>query len=366
MNNANELVGGDSYKTYPKKILFLSNLPTPYQLDFFDEVNHNHSVLSIFLWKKEENRDWTLSERPWIKTLADQVVEPSWQKLSTQIKDFMPDAVIVGGYKLPLANRLKFYCLTKNIPYFYWLEKPLPSEWWKRLLRSIAWRFTLPFASGIFGIDSEAVRVYGRYNKNCVKLPYSIDVSKYVSPQKKNAKAPIRCIYVGQFIERKGLNELLNAFSLISNDSATLTLAGSGVLSPLVGEYCHKYNHIRDLGFVNPSDLPLLFSEYDLFILPSKHDGWAVVIAEAMACGLPVIGTSSTGAFADLVIPNKCGIECLVNSESIRNAILFYVNNPKSLDKHGDIAKEVVVESLANSKNAAKKLIDTVFFKPKL
>lgn len=230
-----------------------------------------------------------------------------------------------------------------------------------KLLRSIVWRLTLPFASGIFAIDSEAVRVYGKYNKNCINLPYSIDASKYVSRKKRYVISPIRCIYVGQYIERKGLPELLNAFSLIPNNLATLTLAGSGILKPLVDECCHKYDHIKDLGFVDPADLPLLFSEYDLFILPSKHDGWAVVVAEAMACGLPVIGTSSTGAFADLVIPGNCGVECNVNSESIRNAILFYANNPEFLVKHGDIAQKTIVQSLANSKNAAKELLDAIF-----
>ena len=39
------------------------------------------------------------------------------------------------------------------------------------------------------------------------------------------------------------------------------------------------------------SDIPSFLTEYDVFILPSKHDGWGVVIAAAMAAGLFILGT---------------------------------------------------------------------------
>ena len=61
MNNTNELIGDDLGKMHPKKILFISNLPTPYQLDFFDEIADHHNILAIFLWKK--SRGWAVNKQ---------------------------------------------------------------------------------------------------------------------------------------------------------------------------------------------------------------------------------------------------------------------------------------------------------------
>jgi glycosyltransferase involved in cell wall biosynthesis len=76
-----------------------------------------------------------------------------------------------------------------------------------------------------------------------------------------------------------------------------------------------------------------LYSKYDVLIIPSNHDGWAVVVAEAMASGLAIIGTKKTGAFEDLVLKNDCGLTCKVNKVSIISAVEKYIENVKMLQK---------------------------------
>jgi len=56
-----------------------------------------------------------------------------------------------------------------------------------------------------------------------------------------------------------------------------------GAERPLAGEQ----TDVHDKGFVQPSDLPNIFAQAGVFILPSRYEPWGVVIGEALASGLP-------------------------------------------------------------------------------
>jgi glycosyltransferase involved in cell wall biosynthesis len=65
------------------------------------------------------------------------------------------------------------------------------------------------------------------------------------------------------------------------------------------------------MGFQLVDSLPTIFGQANCFVLPSRHDGWGVVINQAIAAGLPVIATRAVGAAIDLVEHqiNGCVIE---------------------------------------------------------
>ena len=54
-------------------------------------------------------------------------------------------------------------------------------------------------------------------------------------------------------------------------------------------------------GFQAPESLPAFFAEADIFVLPSRYDGWGVVVNQALGAGLPVICSDAVGAAEDLV-----------------------------------------------------------------
>ena len=340
-----------------KRILLLSNLPTPYQLDYLEQLSQLAEVLAVFLSSSEANRDWTLSSRAWMRVLKDGDIVTKWNELLPELAEFKPSHVIVGGYRLPLANRLKLYCWQNSVQYYYWLEKPLPAEGIRAILRSLVWRVTLPFSDGVLCIGSEAVQAYGKYAHKTFNLPYSIDISRYRVREPRMPEGVLRCLFVGQYIERKGVRELLEAFASISPGVAELTMVGSGDLLPLVEKFAGRNANIRNRGFVEPAALAELFAAHDVFVLPSRHDGWAVVVAEAMAAALPVVGTHMTGAFVDLVAPNGCGKECEVDAETIRVSIEAYAAHPESVLSDGLLARQVLMTSPAEAGNAARLLM---------
>jgi len=59
--------------------------------------------------------------------------------------------------------------------------------------------------------------------------------------------------------------------------------------------------HVRFLGFRNQTELPGLFRLASVFVLPSQHEPWGLIVNEALACGCPAIVSSDVGCHPDLI-----------------------------------------------------------------
>jgi glycosyltransferase involved in cell wall biosynthesis len=58
---------------------------------------------------------------------------------------------------------------------------------------------------------------------------------------------------------------------------------------------------VRFAGFQNQSALPRFFQLADVFVLPSRHEPWGLIVNEAMASGCPVIASTDVGSATDLI-----------------------------------------------------------------
>jgi glycosyltransferase involved in cell wall biosynthesis len=112
-------------------------------------------------------------------------------------------------------------------------------------------------------------------------------------------------LFCGQMIARKGIDLLLSAFArLVAEDiPARLELVGReaelpALLAPLPPAVRARINYA---GFQPPAELPATFARADVFVLPSRHDGWGVVVNQALGAGLPVICSDAVGAGHDLI-----------------------------------------------------------------
>ncbi len=112
-------------------------------------------------------------------------------------------------------------------------------------------------------------------------------------------------IYVGQLIHRKGLDLLIEAVAPLLKDHTGLTLAivGTGpMLEPLRAQVAaHGLgNRITFEGVLPSGQVPARLRRADLLALPSRWDGWGMVVNEAFSVGLPVIASDCCGA-SDLI-----------------------------------------------------------------
>jgi hypothetical protein len=150
------------------------------------------------------------------------------------------------------------------------------------------------------------LRSLGVPDRKIHKIFYTTEVSRFVRLRVPLIDRTRRLLYVGQLIERKGLLQFLDTLACWGKQhaehSVTLTLAGEGPLR-LALEHHRLPPNIKLFfrGNVAYDDLPGVYAEADTFVFPTLADTWGVVVNEAMASGLPVLGSVYGQAVSELV-----------------------------------------------------------------
>ena len=118
-------------------------------------------------------------------------------------------------------------------------------------------------------------------------------------PQGDRNGGATRFLFVGQLIERKGIELLLDAFDGLSGGE--LWVAGDGPLRRLVQAAARRDPRIHFLGDLGWVDLHRRYGLADVLVVPSSYEVWGLVVNEAVEHGLPVIATDQVAAADDLV-----------------------------------------------------------------
>ena len=154
--------------------------------------------------------------------------------------------------------------------------------------------------SGIFAISSLAVRQYLSSGVSAGKLfPFGYfvpHVAGPAAPWPKSIARPteLRLVFVGNLIRRKGLDLLISAVKrlLAEGYAVTLDVFGPGSTEP----YAFDARYIRHLGLIPFGQSQSVIAGYDALVLPSRYDGWGVVVNEALSAHVPVVCSSHVGA----------------------------------------------------------------------
>ena len=128
-----------------------------------------------------------------------------------------------------------------------------------------------------------------------IVVPYGANLT--VSPKAWTSEAgPIKLFYAGRLDPSKGIHYLFEALSHLDSRAFVLTLAGSwapGFRQWLDTKWQVRYQF---LGQLPHARLIESYKHHDIFIFPSLHDGFGLVLLEAMAAGIPVAATEQSGA----------------------------------------------------------------------
>jgi glycosyltransferase involved in cell wall biosynthesis len=183
-------------------------------------------------------------------------------------------------------------------------------------------------------------RTYGLAPSKVNVIPGGVDLKRF---KPSTDKAQIRTsmdfpqdkfilFTVRNLVPRMGLENLISAFEIVQNGRTDLLLVigGEGPLEPLLKEQarrCGVEELVRFAGYIPDDDLPSYYQMADLFILPTTElEGFGLVTVEALASGLPVLGTPVGGTKEILA---KLGSDHLFDysaTQSIANGIRNALN----------------------------------------
>lgn len=128
-------------------------------------------------------------------------------------------------------------------------------------------------------------------------IPFGTDLELFHPPTRRdgglNGK-PVVFLFVGGLTARKGLPVLLEAWQRLKDVNVELWLVGSGQIP--AAESAHRSVTVKVLGPKGRQDVAALMRQADVLVFPSHFEGLAQVQIEALASGLPVIGTYESGA----------------------------------------------------------------------
>lgn len=226
-----------------------------------------------------------------------------------QLRSFEPDAVLVSGWSVPVYRAVTQRLKRKGVYVISGLDNP-----WRGTLKQWAGvmlsRWYLHSRFDAVWVPGERAAVFARKlgftGRKLMFGLYSADtpalkkVASWRMESEPNKGWPNRFLFVGRYVEIKGLRDLIAAYQRyrkMVEDPWELWCAGSGPLEYLLqGE-----SGVRSLGFVQPNQYPQILKEAGVFVLPSRHEPWGVAIHEATAAGLPVICTRQCGSSVELV-----------------------------------------------------------------
>jgi len=303
-------------------VLFLTNIPSPYRVDFFNEMGENCKLTVLFERKTAtgRNSEWTYNKITNFNAVFLKGMKfGKGGSLCPTVINWLSrkkfDIIVLGVYHTPTAMLAINFLKVKKIPFFlnsdggiikkdrkviYHLKKYLigSATWWLSTGQE-----TNKYLN-YYGSDSSKTLIYpfsSLFEEEILKKPVTMK-EKMILRQELDLKGEKIVLGVGQFIQRKGFDILLRIWSKI-NPNYTLILIGGGVEEKKYLSYLekHKTKNVIVEDFKSKDLLKKYYQSSDLFILPTREDIWGLVINEAMANGLPVISTNKCVSALELL-----------------------------------------------------------------
>jgi len=178
-------------------------------------------------------------------------------------------------------------------------------------------------------LNTEYYRHYGVAAERIFSMPYAVDNRLFQSRVREAAPCreelrrslslktgrPI-LLFVGKLIERKRPGDLLEAYALTLQDRGVdeipylLYLGDGQVREQLEARAAAlRLDSVKFLGFKNQSSLPAFYDLCDVFVMPTVHEPWGLVVNEAMNAGRALVVSDEVGCAFDLV---ESGVNGLV------------------------------------------------------
>lgn len=295
------------------RILVLTQLTSPYQVEFFNALSAagGFHLEVIYLTSHDRTRHWEMQNIAHNHLILSETPHMSQDAMAAVRK---ADLVVFNYYTDWFALRAIRERAEQRKPWVFWGERPgffqtgIVGVMARLFLLKPLHRHAAPiWAVGRYGIEGYQ-REFG-HSRSYQNIPYFSNLGRF-SNIKHQQEAPRVFFYSGSFSHRKGSDLLAEAFALVAarHSEARLVLVGTGDMEIKMRSLLKPCaNRVTWLGFQPWERLPECYAQGSIFCFPSRYDGWGLALVEALAAGMPAIGTDRTGAAVEFLTDRRVG-----------------------------------------------------------
>ncbi len=306
------------------KVLFLTNIPSPYRVEFFDLLSEKCDLTVVYERQTASDRedDWYLNNINTIKYKVHFLKGINYSNdasIAPGVVNFLCkekyDIIVVSGYSSVTQMLAIMTLKLKKIPYIQNVDGGIAREesgfkhWYKtKLISGASCYLSTGKACDEFlkhyGASEDKIRRYPFTSiraKDLLKAQLSKD-EKQAFKQIINCTSSKMILSVGQPIHRKGFDVLIKATAKLNEPDVSAYIVGGEAneeCKTLMYEY--GFSNIHFVPFMKKEQLADYYKAADLFVFPTREDIWGLVINEAMSYGLPVITTDKCNAGLELI-----------------------------------------------------------------
>ena len=235
--------------------------------------------------------------------------------------------------------------------------------WLNTLYKHTVSRVTFHIADHIIcytDIEKENIEKLGIDPNKITVIHNGVDITLFAPGDSEKNTYNKQILWVGRYVPGKGVEYLIEAFSQIRNKipDAHLVLVGEGPGKNSVEEQLCELqirSSVTLIDTIDNSELPKMYNQSDVFVLPSIMEGVPRTLLEAMACGVPVVTTNLSHLVdivngAGLVVPSK-------NSQLLTDAILTILDDESQAKLMGDLGK-IKVQNQYSWEDTVKKTLE--------
>jgi glycosyltransferase involved in cell wall biosynthesis len=243
-----------------------------------------------------------------------------------------------------------------------WLADRVRSPW-KLALKKAFFRLLGKGIAAVLPIGTVNAQYWTHYFGTSVPqflMPYAVnnkyfaDLAAAATPREAELRAELDLsperpviLFASKLQQRKHADHLLEAYSRFIEGKTPqqrpyLVIVGDGEQRADLQARAQQpgFEDVRFAGFRNQSELPRFFQLADVFVLPSRHEPWGLIVNEAMASGCPVIVSTDVGCHADLITDGVEGYVFPVGDiAALAHALQQVFSSPETPARMGEAAK---------------------------
>ena len=343
-----------------KRIAIITNIPSPYRVGQFINLQNKipeYDFFFLFSDTGEKERSWDVN----LEGLRNAVFlnsKPLMLKSKSEVRGYYlsldviktlnsisPDVVIVCEYNM-ISIQAFLFCKIKKKKVISMTDGTLYSERNFGYFRRFNRRLIIPRADMCIASSTKSKELqmhYGAREERIIIAFLTVDVD-YFRIEREEYHS-YKLLYIGSIIERKGIDLLLKALSLVKKDY-TLTIVGDGEEKSRLVDYVEQNGmkeFVEFVPFKQKEELREIYNTHDIFVLPTREDCFGLVISEAMAASMPVISSCYADGAYDLVKEGENGY--IVNpyeSVEFANTIEKLIENDELVEKMGKASYEII------------------------